>query len=1829
MLYINPYIFGAGGPPPPTGPGDPLFYNVEIILIADTLLSQSVDRSINERPLTLSSTSVDTGIIVSGTEASTQFTGTSSYVTTDATFDWMHDGVTPWTLETWLYLDILPPSMYSLLTNFGIFPTYGTDGYIGVYVINDGGDAKILVEYSGTTGATVTSTSTITIDTWTHVVVAFDGYNLAIYLDGTLAGSTTLPTTFVPDTANITNMRIGASSFGGGESLDGNLEFFQITRGTDRYTFLTFTPPIIPYEDGTSTTGGTSDTPTFSNTYLYLPFNADPIVAGGRRSEDYTSGQRVMTKYGSAAVSTSTVKYGASSLNIPSTATSYLSNGTIEVEDIVLYSPMAEATYDCWVYPFVAQMAPGNSGIVFSLRSAVGVVDTYSSPLQVALRVGITTAGVLTCHISQSAADLTATTGGTWRSVASNTATVNDQQWNHIRLAIKNGRIGIWLNGTKDRDVLVPTGITLGGRDKVWMGAMDSLDSYNFAGFIDDFCITSALLSNFDEPQFTVPTQPASPYYDPGSQPTPVPGPDRVWSTPSTLPTGGPAGTRDVGTGVLYFHFFGSGGGPIAGVTVTQDGTIMAAGMNYWRQNYATSENSRVFVKSTDGGLSLSVMKDFYPYQTPSPYGFDPFDYFATSGISSRNNTIVITHNTLNNTQANNHTIVSKTTDGGVTWQHTFSDNSMVIVDTMLTQNGLYAVGSQWDSTATSRADSNSTRPLQVSRSTDFGSTWSTTTLFTPTYWYSGYPNKFEIDVDEDTNGWVGMLAQYWTSTYGLYYVRPTSATTWASPVAVFQNPVTYDLRGSPGGDQIFDMKLVNNQLVQVGQLWNSYNPTKTIFLSIKGNTSGATIGNFQYDNAYSTNFVKLAVDTSGNRYLAVSNVGGDNPSLGNYDRTAVMKLSPSNPPTIVWQKRIIGASLNPNIQVDSVGDVYLTWWDEFSIVKLSGTDGSILWKYDHFYSYANDHVVDSSDNVYTTGFGGSLGSGQFAIVKRNPSGVIQWAKQYNDPTFAQQVSSNKPFIAIDNAGNIIVSYLIGSMPGKILVAKMDSGGAPLWAKTFIPYGSPTTYSRPVAMAIGEDNTIYVVGYVTDNDGPAGPGIPVTAIASDGTLIWDRFLSKSSTFIHTYPEPCSIVVYPNSYNLMVVSNGQHRIEMPIQDVATTTSSSTGWTLTKSTTTVLTTQSLASASLAESNASVPSYTIDTSSYTTNSYSAWPSVVSYSGGWNSSSAGYSISDYHYPRLLILKNFPGRVLAFFWDDFNSRILMCKSTDSGVTWSAPVDIGDFANKIWIEASSYSHVFEAVELENGNVCVIGLAVKKPGVGGSNTYITWYTISTDGGDTFSYDNYAYSLEQLLNPLDYAQYGNYFWFEYHGVEAQTVGNDVVLVGSNVTTDDVRSFRFTPYPPVASTPSTTTTWIHEMLPGYIVNSGTPPYGAGKFTWGAGTTVVGNDTYISAQHLLTKIDVNGNVAWSKNISITTDTAISGGFTTVSTYEKAGFNGLVEKSGSDIIFATSYLNTSNTNTFVSLAKISSAGAVVWEKHYDMEIPSCNFERMAIDSAGNIYVVFHNISYPAYSQIGKFNSSGEFVWRRQLNISSISDVKADSSDNLILLGYSEFGVTSIIKMSSSGSILWSYESNLSLWEMVLDSSDNIYCQVGNIYVTKLTSSGTVVWRQQYSTSYLYYISMFNDVLYTMGDLDFGTGADSANNIGANKDPHIVVKINPTDGSVVYAREVDVRKVISNQNYIMDRPRFRSNGTMLLSKTYSDIQYLFCVPIDGTKTGLYSNNEYRYTPTTVTASTATPNTMTPFSPTVTTPSAPIEKTWTLAIYADTTSLIETMTIEIP
>ncbi|MFI5144600.1 MAG: SBBP repeat-containing protein, partial [Ignavibacteria bacterium] len=175
----------------------------------------------------------------------------------------------------------------------------------------------------------------------------------------------------------------------------------------------------------------------------------------------------------------------------------------------------------------------------------------------------------------------------------------------------------------------------------------------------------------------------------------------------------------------------------------------------------------------------------------------------------------------------------------------------------------------------------------------------------------------------------------------------------------------------------------------------------------------------------------QLKLDVSGNIYVT-----GKSEGVSSSHDYLTIKYNPAG--TLLWSARYNGTGNSEDesasLDVDRAGNVYVTgnsytgssYGNDMVTIKYNST-GVQQWVNSYNGPANSDDggrsiQVDTSSNVYVTGYSaGSLTAHDFATVKYNSAGVIQWSERYTNGDLSGS-GDDPACIKVDNAGNVYVS---------------------------------------------------------------------------------------------------------------------------------------------------------------------------------------------------------------------------------------------------------------------------------------------------------------------------------------------------------------------------------------------------------------------------------------------------------------------------------------------------------------------------------------------------------------------------------------------------------------------------------------------------------------------------------------------------------------------------------------------------------------------------------------------------------------------------------------
>src|SRR4030067_877100 len=224
-----------------------------------------------------------------------------------------------------------------------------------------------------------------------------------------------------------------------------------------------------------------------------------------------------------------------------------------------------------------------------------------------------------------------------------------------------------------------------------------------------------------------------------------------------------------------------------------------------------------------------------------------------------------------------------------------------------------------------------------------------------------------------------------------------------------------------------------------------------------------------------------LVVDDSGNVYVTGRSLGS-----GSLDNFATLKYN-SNGDTL-WTRSYNGLGngidVATSIAVDSSGNVYATGYtnngssDDFTTIMYSST-GDTVWVRNYNgpgngLDQAHALAIDNNGNVYVTGYSRGVGSGRdYTTIKYNSVGDTLWVRRYDGPGNGNDIAVA---LKVDNVGNVYTTgYSTGVGTGfDYATVKRNSLGDTLWVRRYNGPGFGDDSAK--AIVIDSSGDVYVTG---------------------------------------------------------------------------------------------------------------------------------------------------------------------------------------------------------------------------------------------------------------------------------------------------------------------------------------------------------------------------------------------------------------------------------------------------------------------------------------------------------------------------------------------------------------------------------------------------------------------------------------------------------------------------------------------------------------------------------------------------------------------------------
>lgn len=217
----------------------------------------------------------------------------------------------------------------------------------------------------------------------------------------------------------------------------------------------------------------------------------------------------------------------------------------------------------------------------------------------------------------------------------------------------------------------------------------------------------------------------------------------------------------------------------------------------------------------------------------------------------------------------------------------------------------------------------------------------------------------------------------------------------------------------------------------------------------------------------------------------------------------------------LAWVKEItspLGGVYGTKVLHNAAGDIYvqcntLGVTDTITLIKVSGTDGTILWQKVGF--TGGNLTIDGLGNLYTISavLSGTASRYCAFVAKWDNDGNLVWKRAVNLTSFA---SNQFKAVAVSASGNVYCSGEdFASGFGQLVVVKFSSTGSFIWRKA-ASFPGQSVWSRD--LALDSEENIYALGEANDLRSGQSYDCVLLKFNSSGTLLWNKTLGSTLGF---------------------------------------------------------------------------------------------------------------------------------------------------------------------------------------------------------------------------------------------------------------------------------------------------------------------------------------------------------------------------------------------------------------------------------------------------------------------------------------------------------------------------------------------------------------------------------------------------------------------------------------------------------------------------------------------------------------------------------------------
>ena len=443
-------------------PGEKYFYQNSLLLYGDGTNSSTaiVDSSANAHTITVNG---DAQISTTQSKfggSSMYFDGSGDYlsIADDDAFDF---GSGDFTMEAWIYMTSQGTFNY-LVGQYGSSASVSRTFWSIANGYND-------CYFYGSSTVRLTGTTSIPLNTWTHVAVSREGNTVRLFTNGQVDASGSFTVTLNNSTLDFT---VGADSTAAYD-FSGYIDDIRVTKGVARYT-SNFTPPTAGFSTLTPVE------PYFHNNSLLLHGDG---TNGSTTFTDSSINNFTVTSYGNAQISTTQSKFGGASmyfdsvddrLTLPSDSKFAFGTGDFTIEMWKYSEDISGSTQRG-----LLQISSTTGGLETGLAGTAGVAIWYGSAGVFRVDAGGVT---VTCSIS----------------LLQNT-------WYHVAYTRSGNVHRLFIDGT-ERGSTTATAGNITAQNLVVGGVYST--SFLYKGYLDDLRITKGVArhtANFTPPTSAFP----------------------------------------------------------------------------------------------------------------------------------------------------------------------------------------------------------------------------------------------------------------------------------------------------------------------------------------------------------------------------------------------------------------------------------------------------------------------------------------------------------------------------------------------------------------------------------------------------------------------------------------------------------------------------------------------------------------------------------------------------------------------------------------------------------------------------------------------------------------------------------------------------------------------------------------------------------------------------------------------------------------------------------------------------------------------------------------------------------------------------------------------------------------------------------------------------------------------------------------------------------------------------------------------------------------------------------------------------------------------------